>query len=160
MRRLIQWGPWVSGLALVTPILLAFGRLDVGDGGVPRTNSTAGVLAAGADSDSLDALAGAATTHAPFRPDGRPPSVAYDLARSEAAISGYAAPKPRLVLVGLLGGKTPMAAIEGIPGREGSVLLAVGDTLGGLLLRRISEGAVTVTGMDTTWVLSLRGMPQ
>jgi hypothetical protein len=53
-------------------------------------------------------------------------------------------------------GSTPVAAIEGIPGVEGTRLLARGDTVAGVRIRRIEAAAVTVAGYDTTWVLKVR----
>ncbi|MEO7333279.1 MAG: hypothetical protein ABIZ71_04990 [Gemmatimonadales bacterium] len=160
MMAMTRWGPWAAGTALVLPLLLgvdlAFGRSNVAtlSAGQPGPATDRSVIGA-----SLDSLAGAAIRVAPFRADGRQSSVAYDPARAEAPASGYTPPKPGLVLSGLIGGKAPMAVLEGIPGHDGPALLGVGDTLAGLRVRRIGEGQVTVTGMDTTWVLALRGLP-
>jgi hypothetical protein len=61
-----------------------------------------------------------------------------------------------LVLSGIVWGSTPAAAIEGIPGVDGSRLLSKGDTIAGLQLRRISRTGVVVAGFDTTWALTIR----
>jgi hypothetical protein len=69
------------------------------------------------------------------------------------------APKPRLVLRGVLGGPPWEAVLEGIPGREGSVVVRTGEVIGGLTIRAIRNNAVFVQGMDTTWTLTM-GRPQ
>jgi hypothetical protein len=106
---------------------------------------------------TVDSLAGRARRAAPFRADGRPSRVAYDPARSEAPSGEYQPPKPVLVVTGLLGGDRPLVVVQGVPGRDAPALLGVGDTIAGLKVQRIKEGRVTITGMDTTWVLAVRG---
>jgi hypothetical protein len=102
-------------------------------------------------------MVSAAQKVAPFRPDGRPSRVVYDPAGTTVPVDPV--PKPRLVVTGLVEGTAPLVLLEGVPGRESPVLLGVGDTLAGLKIRRIREGKVTITGMDTTWVLAIRGLP-
>lgn len=154
-----RWGRWSAGSALVLPLLL--GALFAGAKDAPeaRVGIQSTPLASGVTTGNLDSLGGMALRAAPFRADGRPSGVVYDPARSDAPVADYAPPKPVLALSGLVGGNVPLAVIEGIPGHDGPALLGVGDTLAGLSVRRIREGQVTVTGMDTIWVLTLRGLP-
>ena len=63
--------------------------------------------------------------------------------------------KPRLVLRGVLGGPPWDAIIEGIPGREGSVVLRAGQSLGGVTVRAARRDTVWARGFDTTWTLTL-----
>ena len=65
-------------------------------------------------------------------------------------------PKPLLAVSGIVGGPPWAALIEGIPGREGTIVVRQGDTLGGLTVRRVGRDTVTVLGMDTTWRLTVR----
>jgi hypothetical protein len=67
-----------------------------------------------------------------------------------------APPKPSLVLRGTVGGPEWEALLEGVPGREASVLVRQGDTLAGLRVRRTARDTVEITGMDTTWTLTVR----
>jgi hypothetical protein len=159
MSALVRWGLPAAATAFVAPIAAAGWLIFApqrgaavveGAGGVARSLSSP---AAG----SLDPLAGAAEKAAPFRPDGRPSRVAYDPART--ATPDYAPPKPALTVSGLVDGAVPLVVLEGVPGRDGPVLLGVGDTLAGLKIRRIKGGSVTITGMDTTWVLTIRRLP-
>lgn len=156
MRGRSSWGPWAAGVALMTPLLLASAVL------VPREPER--VEAAGASAARMspvvavvDSVARSATRRAPFRVDGRPAPVPYDPVAVDPAAAPDRSPRPTLVLTGIAGGQHPLVVIGGIPGREGPVLLAVGDTAGGLRVRRVAGGAVTVTGMDTTWTLHVKG---
>lgn len=63
--------------------------------------------------------------------------------------------KPRLVLRGMLGGPPWDAIIEGIPGREGSVVLRAGQSLGGITMRAVRRDTAYARGFDTTWTLTL-----
>ena len=156
----MRWISWGAVGALLAPLGLGAWILlgpdpegavaGVGEQGVGPT------IGVGVPLDSLTVVA---RQVAPFRPDGRPSRVAYDPGRSEVAAQDYQTPKPVLVLTGVMEGVEPLAVLEGIPGREGPALLGVGDTLAGLKVRRIREGKVTITGMDTTWVLTIRGLP-
>ena len=156
-QRAMLWGAIV---ALMLPILVggwvAFRSDNEGLGqlsGVQGVTSVPGLAA------PVDSLAGRAREVAPFRLDGKPSRVAYDPVRSEAPGDQYRPPMPVLTLTGLLGGSRPMVVLGGLPGRDGAVLLGVGDTAAGLKVQRIKEGRVTITGLDTMWLLTVRGTP-
>lgn len=95
---------------------------------------------------------------APFRLRRVPSATRYDPVKAAAPPSPAAPrpPKPALILSGIVWGSTPAAAIEGIPGVDGSRLLSKGDTIAGLRIRRIGRSEVVVAGFDTTWVLTVR----
>ena len=63
--------------------------------------------------------------------------------------------KPHLVLRGVLGGPPWDAIIEGVPGREGSVVLRAGQSLGGITVRAVRRDTTYARGFDTTWVLTM-----
>jgi hypothetical protein len=46
--------------------------------------------------------------------------------------------------------------LDSVPGRDGSVLVRKGDTLGGLRVRSIGRDTVIVQGVDSTWRLIVR----
>jgi len=48
------------------------------------------------------------------------------------------------------------AVLEGIPGKQGSVVVRVGDVFGELRIRSIRRDTVVVQGADTTWKLTVR----
>jgi hypothetical protein len=92
-----------------------------------------------------------------FRLGHRPAAVRYDPATGTGP-QAWSPPvsRPALRLVGLIGGATPVAAIEGLPGVEGGRLLRVGEQLAGFRVAGIEGGRVRVVGQDTVWVLTLR----
>jgi len=106
--------------------------------------------------DSLAAAAAVLVEHDLFRLERRPSDVAYSPDLEGAPLPEAAPPKPVLVLKGLVGGPPWQAVLEGIPGREGSVVVRTGDTLGALRVRAIRRDTVVVQGMDTTWRMTVK----
>lgn len=96
----------------------------------------------------------------PFRLDRRQ----APLPHSTAPLAGMTTPpppppslpKPQLRVNGILGGPPWEALLEGVPGREGSVLVRAGDTLDGLRIHRLTGDSVVVRGRDTTWTLGVK----
>jgi len=98
----------------------------------------------------------------PFRLDRHPSPVAFS-ARPDA-VGGMAMmpppppavpPRPQLSVSGIVG--PPWAALlEGVPGRDGPVMVRTGDQVDALRIRRVDRDGVTVVGMDTTWRLPLK----
>ena len=109
--------------------------------------------------ESLRAVSQGIVAHDPFRLDRHPSPVPY---RPE--LDGVIAatppppkpPKPRLALAGILGGPPWTALLDSVPGREGSVLVRRGDTLGGLRIRSVGRDTVIVEGADTVWKLGVK----
>ena len=91
----------------------------------------------------------------PFRVGRRPALIAYDPVRLAEQLAPVA-PKPVLVLVGVLSGADPSAVVEGFPGVEGSRVVRVGDIVAGLRIKQIANNRVVIAGMDTTWVLDVK----
>ncbi len=102
--------------------------------------------------ESINAAAHVVAETDPFRLDRHPSSVPYrpDL---EGVAPSPKPPKPALALEGLVGNA---ALLDGVPGRSATAIVHVGDTLGGLKIRRIGRDTVVVSGADTTWRLTLR----
>lgn len=151
---------WGSVLALVLPFGIGGSLLwDRPGGEQVGAVDGGGAAEVGLLAPAVDSLAARARTQAPFRPDGRPSRVAYDPVRSEQPQLNDGMPRPAPFLTGLVGGVRPLAVVAGVPGRDGPVVLGVGDTAAGLRVIRIKEGRVTMTGMDTTWTLIVRGAP-
>jgi len=106
--------------------------------------------------DSLESAAGVVARQNLFRLD-----------RTEADPTSVSAPmmptmtapmmsRPRLQLRGILGGPPWDALVEGVPGRDGAVVLRVGQTMSGITLRAVRRDSAFASGFDTTWALSLR----
>ena len=107
---------------------------------------------------ALDSAAKAITASDPFRLERRPSGVAYGAAPegASAAPAPPKPPKPALALAGIVGGPPWVALLDGVPGRGGSVLVHAGDTLAGLRIRSLGSSSITITGLDTTWKLTLK----
>jgi hypothetical protein len=63
--------------------------------------------------------------------------------------------RPHLVLKGVLGGPPWDAVVEGVPGREGALVIRVGESVAGVSVRAIRRDTAYVRGFDTTWALPL-----
>lgn len=110
--------------------------------------------------EALDAGAASVVETNPFRLSRRPATVAYSPALEGLEPAPVAqAPRPNLVVRGIVGGPPWSAIIEGIPGRDGSVLLRRGDTIAALLVRAVRRDTVVVEGADTTWRLTVKRRP-
>lgn len=108
--------------------------------------------------DSLLAAAARVAEADPFRLDRRPADVPFG---TPAASVTQPAPapnvaKPSPLLSGIVGGPPWVALLDGIPGHDGSVMLRVGDTLGGITVRAVTASTATISGFDTTWKLSVK----
>lgn len=67
--------------------------------------------------------------------------------------------KPRLVLVGIIGGPPWTAIVDGLPGHDGGYVVSAGESIEGLTVRSVRRDGATVSGMDTIWTLRVRGAP-
>jgi hypothetical protein len=117
-----------------------------------RAESVPITTAASLSGDSVVQLIIART---PFRAARRPAAVAFD-PRLPAQIDAPDTPKPALALSGIVWGAEPTAIIQGLPGIEGSKVVRRGDVIGGIKVSRIERERVWVSGLDTTWALTLR----
>ena len=109
------------------------------------------------DPDSIARAAAYIVANNPFRLSRQPSTVAYS-----PALEGLAPPptlrppRPELVLRGIIGGPPWSAILEGIPGRDGSVMARRGDSLGTLIVRAVGRDTVIIKGADTTWRLTVK----
>ncbi len=93
----------------------------------------------------------------PFRLSRHPATVAYSPAlEGLAPPAPVRPPRPNLVLRGVVGGPPWSAIIDGIPGRDGSVLLRRGDSVASLVVRAVGRDTVIIKGVDTTWRLTVK----
>ena len=106
--------------------------------------------------DSLVAAAVRIAATDPFRLGRRPSPVPFRVELEGAPPMAPSPPKPLLSLRGVLGGPPWEALVEGFPGREGSVLVRRGDHIGALVVRRVTADTVAISGLDTTWTLTLK----
>ena len=150
---------WASTIVVV--VLLPLGwRL-----GASRSESPARPLPAGeraihrVSGDSLRVTATRVAEHDPFRTDHRPAAVPFRADQDGSAEQAPPPPKPskpHLTLSGIIGGPPWSAILDSVPGREGSVLVRKGDTLGELRVRSVGRDTVIVQGADTVWRLIVK----
>ena len=109
------------------------------------------------DPDSIARAAAYIVANNPFRLSRQPATVAYSPAlEGLAPPPAVRPPRPALVLRGIVGGPPWSAILEGIPGRDGSVMARRGDSLGTLIVRAVGRDTVIIKGADTTWRLTLK----
>jgi len=94
-------------------------------------------------------------TQDPFRAARRAAAVAYDPVQPTANIAPLA-PRPTLVVDGIVWSREPEAIIEGWTGIDGPRVVRTGDRVAGLTVRRIRPHQVVITDGDTTWTLTVR----
>lgn len=90
-----------------------------------------------------------------FRVARHPTQVAFGTPVAAAPVIAPPA-RPILTFGGVIGGPPWRAVLSGIPNHDGSVVVAPGDTLGGLRVRTIRHDTVIVRGRDTTWTFTVK----
>ena len=119
----------------------------------PATAETALIASIG---DSLAVRAERIAASDPFRLVRHPSPVAYHPELEGAPPPPPALPKPALTLAGILGGPPWQAILEGIPGRDGPLVVRAGDRVGELTVRSVRRDTVVIAGLDTVWKLTVR----
>ncbi len=139
----------VLGVRLVAAPLV---RVDI-----PQRAASPAQIAAPPVGTHPDSFAGALVARDPFRVTRRPSNVVYDPVRL-AQPATPPAPKPALVLVGIVwdSGRDPTALVEGLPGADGPRPVRRDETIAGLRVKTIKPDRVVITGLDTTWTLTVR----
>lgn len=154
---MLSAGAWLlvaSGIGAVTRA--ATTPLADSPQGVVTLRKPAPVLGA-PRSYPADSLAAVAVARDVFRSERRPASAPYDPSRAaDGPPSATPAPKPVLILDGVVWAAVPQAVVEGLPGANGPRVVRVGDRVGWLQVKRIERSRVVIAGMDTVWALTLR----
>jgi hypothetical protein len=150
------------GLWGATAVALIVTALGVRAAGATSATSARPVLTATAeprrlDADSIAQAVAYVVANDPFRLSRHPAIVAYSPALEGLAPQAAARPpRPNLVLRGIVGGPPWGAILDGLPGRDGSVLVRRGDSLGTLVVRAVGRDTVIIKGADTTWRLTVK----
>jgi len=159
MTRVAERALWV-----IAALFVAFAVAGWRSGGVTadagRQVTQGAAVSGGTTSASpgaavLASLASSVVARDPFRLDRRPSRVAYGTEPPAPTTPSDPSRRPRLLLSGVFGPPW-QAVLEGVPGREGSVVARVGDVFGELRVRSIRRDTVVVQGADTTWKLTVR----
>lgn len=109
------------------------------------------------DADSIAQAVAYVVANDPFRLSRHPATVAYSPAlEGLAPPAPVRPPRPNLVLRGIVGGPPWSAILDGLPGRDGNVMVRRGDSLGTLVVRAVGRDTVIIKGADTTWRLTVK----
>jgi len=124
---------------------------------VPPRVGTTSTVAAVVRAARPDSFVAALIGKDPFRVARRPAAVLYDPVRL-AQPATPPPPRPTLALSGIVwdNGKDPTALVEGLPGADGPRPMRQGETIAGLHVKTIRPDRVVITGLDTTWTLTVR----
>lgn len=160
-RRRVELALWIAALVLA---VLAGVRMRAVAMAIARTPATALSWETYGAPPSVHALNSAIVvaaseslvTRDPFRLERRPSGVPYSAATEGVPPPAPRPPRPTLAVAGIVGGPPWEAIITGIPGRTEAAVVRRGDTLGALHVRSITKDTVRITGLDTTWVLTVR----
>jgi hypothetical protein len=157
-RRRMEALLWILALAVV---LLGWSRWRRAE---PEVRAPAGALATSPPEprrvprDRLAAAGRTVTGGNPFRLDRAPAPIGFAQPGMMGPPAEYVPPpppRPQLFVSGIVGPPW-QALLEGVPGREGAVVVKRGDVLGDLRIRDITERVVVVASPDTTWRLTVR----
>jgi hypothetical protein len=162
VRRSTRYlAPVLWGLALCAGGLSAAAWRDVVPRRAPHPRPALPAsppVPAASPGDSLRAAAAAIVAADPFRLDRRPAAIPYraELGTVPDQPPPSKPPKPALAVAGIIGGPPWAALLEGVPGRDGTVLVHAGAVVEGLRVRSVTADHVIITGIDTTWSLTLK----
>lgn len=153
--RLAEGAMWGAALLLAVAAVTGWRRGAVqhatSHGDVDRAPASVAVL----DTDTLDAWESTIVDGDLFRASRTPSPVTFANAIEGAPPPPPKPPKPPLAVSGIIG--PPWEAIlEGVPGREGGVVVRRGDALGELRVQSVRRDTVVIQGADMTWRLTVR----
>jgi hypothetical protein len=158
VTRRLERSVWIIAVLFAAVAVVgwrAAGRRLREDTHGPRRTAIADTTIPGTPTALLAMVAEQVVARDPFRLERRPSAVAFGAQVMPAMAPDPSVRRPRLLLSGVLGPPW-QAVLEGIPGREGSVVAKVGDVFGELRIRSIRRDTVVVQGADTTWKLTVR----
>lgn len=117
-------------------------------------------LAPPRDPFALERAAQATADANPFRLSRLPSDVPYSRITLSAPPAPPPAPRPTLVLKGIVGGPPWQAVIDGLPGAPPGSVVREGGVFGKLTIRSVTRDTVVIQAPDTVWHLTLsRGTP-
>jgi hypothetical protein len=153
MERVMSTTSWIVTVAGIGAAMTATAA-KVGVKRPPAIAVPAQVIVPAVPRANGDSLTTRIVSHDVFRSVRRPTAVPFEPVGVDVQPED-APDKPRLRLLGVVVGDGQRALIEGIPGTTGARLLSLNDTAGGLRLTAITRRGARLTGMDTTWTLSI-----
>jgi hypothetical protein len=154
-ERLIERLLWIaSAAALLIALATSYRPVETPS---PRTSAptpAAELMREASSASAFESAVASIVSRNMFSTERRPmPAVKPPVAAEQRSIIPS---KPQLVLRGLIGGPPWDALLEGVPGREGSVVLRGGRTIMGFRLTIVRNDTAYIEGMDTLWTLTVR----
>lgn len=153
VAELVAWG---VSITLTFTAIRSWKHVTRQETPIVTHTSSAGATLVQRTLDSLGAHAERIAANDPFRLVRRPSPVGYRPELEGAAAAPPAPPKPPLTLAGILGGPPWQAILEGLPGRDGPLVVKTGDRVGDLTIRSVRRDTVVIAGLDTVWKLTVR----
>jgi hypothetical protein len=96
-----------------------------------------------------------ASARAPFLLAASPP-VHVDSTNTRAAALTESAPtRPSITVQAIVGGPPWHAVIEGVPGKEGSIVVRQGDRFQAFFVRSVGAAGVVIAAADSSWFMPL-----
>lgn len=108
--------------------------------------------------DTLTSLASLAVRHAPFRLGATAPTVRFG--SEPAAPAPAPVPLPSIAVLAIVGGPPWSALLEGLPNTDGETVVRIDDRFADIRIRTITALGVGLSNRDTSWTISLSGMPE
>lgn len=153
MKLAIEGLCWLASVAAAVTTVMASVAPRMNESEAPTAREERRALTV-IDADTLEDANEIVVRQNLFRPSRSPSDVEFG-APEPTADAAPAPARPRLVLSGIVGGPPWAALIDGLPGKEGTTLVQLGDTLSGLRVQSVTARGVVVIGMDTTWTLTI-----
>jgi len=151
-----ELGVWTMTAGLAVSAVIGGTRMPGGQVSAASRQAMLPLVVTASTMRDIDDAAAALAETDPFRAVRHPSPIPYQPAQEGAPPPPPRAPVPALSVSGIIGGPPWAAVLEGVPGRQGSVVVHPGDTLGGLRVRTVKRDSVVITGVDTTWRLIVR----
>ena len=150
----MEGGIWAATLMLIAVAVI--GSREIQPAAAAIRPSAPAVRATPPTSiESRRMLASTIVESNPFRLERKPAAVVFSSTPAPVPSHPGVARRPALLLSGVFGPPW-QAVLEGIPEKQGSVVVRVGDVYGDLRIRSIRRDTVVVQGTDTTWKLTVR----
>lgn len=163
-RRRMEALLWALALAVLLPGGTRWRRAEPAAEAPPAARDAAPAEPRRVPRERLASAAASVAGGNPFRLDRAPAPIGFQQPPAPGmpgTFPGMAPyeppppPRPQLLVSGIVGPPW-QAMLEGVPGREGAVVVRQGEVLGELRIREITRSVVVVASPDTTWRLTVR----
>lgn len=156
MKQKIEILLWIVTALLVIISIVTWSSVAARYSRQPVAPQEGDTTGAAFNEAQLARAADSVVTFDPFRLERKPSSVAFGTPVLPQEGSAAMVSRAQLILKGTVGGPPWQAIMSGIPGKDGNVVLAQGDTVAGYKIKRIKRDTAIVQGDDSTMTLTVR----